>query len=807
MSRERTSSCSTHLLAFTPTMASLNGCLTMDQADYNDYISSMRQKEYPSLGKDMDEALYLDHAGTTPPSATLLSSFHEDMLSNLYGNPHSACPSSVCTTQLIESVRLQALEFVGAEPDVYDLVFTSNTTAAIKLVMEALREQDGGFIFGYHVDSHTSVVGVREAARDHRCLETVREVEEFLGGPSEHPRLFAYPAQSNLNGSRLPLSWPRRLETGKSVYTLLDAAAFAATSPLRLSHVEAAPDFIVLSFTKIFGFPDLGALIVRKDAGHLFQHRRYFGGGTVDMVVCRNEQWHAMKGTCLHEQIEDGTLPFHNILALKSAFSSHKHLFGSMDLVAAHTSALARDMYEKLRGLQHGNGKPVCRIYKNALSTYGDATTQGPTIAFNLLDSQQKWISNTEIEKLANVKNIHLRTGGLCNPGGTAKHLDLAPWEMRENFSAGWRCGGENDVMNGKPTGMIRVSLGAMSTSSDVARFTNFISEFFVEKLVPDPCSASLAPMLVEAGTSSFYVESLSVYPIKSCAGWQVPSDSAWDIRREGLVWDREWCIVKAGTGVALSQKAHPRMALIRPSLNFDTGVLSVRVVGSEEVITVPLSKDPRPHPAANHKPCDATVCGEGVRVQIYTSPAIASFFTKAVGVPCTLARFPASNSPKTDIRHSKGHLQRPGKATTPQPLSLSNESPILTISRSSLNHLNETIKAAGGKAVPLAAFRANIVLAETPFLPPGHERPWEEDCWEGMQTSSGTVFSFLGGCRRCQMVCVDQQSGERKQEPFVSLAKTRRFPGGRVLFGVHTSLVEGCAGGSVKVGEVVRTW
>jgi molybdenum cofactor sulfurtransferase len=42
---------------------------------------------------------------------------------------------------------------------------------------------------------------------------------------------------------------------------------------------EHAPDFTCLSMYKIFGFPDLGALVVRKDSGHILTLRKYFGGG------------------------------------------------------------------------------------------------------------------------------------------------------------------------------------------------------------------------------------------------------------------------------------------------------------------------------------------------------------------------------------------------------------------------------------------------------------------------------------------------------------------------------------------------
>ena len=93
-----------------------------------------------------------------------------------------------------------------------------------------------------------------------------------------------------------------------ATYTLLDAAALASTAPLDLSDPATAPDFVALSFYKIFGFPNIGALIVRKNSQHVLQNRRYFGGGTVDMIISINDTWHAKKDTSIHERLEDGTL-------------------------------------------------------------------------------------------------------------------------------------------------------------------------------------------------------------------------------------------------------------------------------------------------------------------------------------------------------------------------------------------------------------------------------------------------------------------------------------------------------------------
>ncbi|TKA27753.1 hypothetical protein B0A50_04854 [Salinomyces thailandicus] len=762
----------------------------MSPEAYDSYIEQMRREQYPML----KDTLYLDHAGTTLYSKRLMDRFHEEMMGSIFGNPHSASPSSQRSTQHVDNVRLALLRFFKADPERFDLVFTSNATAAIKLVMEAFREQSEGYWYGYHVDSHTSLIGVREAAREHKCFESDEEMELWIACQGQETdqrmRLLAYPAQSNMTGRRLPLDLCRRLRRtagGSGAYSLLDAAALVSTTPLDLSNAEAAPDFTALSLYKIFGFPDLGALIVRKDCASLFLKRRYFGGGTVDMVACLKEHWHVQKSGTLHEQLEDGTLPVHSIMALKAAIQTHSELFGRLEEVSQHTARLAKQLREILASMRHANGERVAMIYKSEASDYSDSTTQGPIVAFNLRNSKGSWVSSTEVEKLASVKDIHLRTGGVCNPGGIAQSLGLAPWEMRENFSAGHRCGSENDIMNGKPTGVLRVSLGAMSTMSDVHRFLGFIEEFFVDRSARPHAPSALQSCLRQR----FHVESLTVYPVKSCAGWQVPYARTWEIRKEGLAWDREWCIVHQGTGKALSQKQHPRMALIRPALDFKAGVLRIRAPGTTEQLTLPLSKDPSHFETEDFAHRDASVCGESIKAKLYTSSTVADYLTKALDVPCTLARFPAASADSPSTRHSKAHLQRSDRAAdVPRQILLSNESPILTISRSSLNRLNEQIKAKGGKAAHPAVFRANIVLAESPLSPPGHERPWAEDEWKSMRVGGvdGPVLDFLGGCRRCQMVCIDQASGERNQEPFVTLAKTRRFEG-RVLFGVHTAL------------------
>lgn len=65
---------------------------------------------------------------------------------------------------MVDSVRLQTLHFFNADPDHFDVIFTANATAAIKLVGECFRDlahsssASGKFNYYFHKDAHTRYV-------------------------------------------------------------------------------------------------------------------------------------------------------------------------------------------------------------------------------------------------------------------------------------------------------------------------------------------------------------------------------------------------------------------------------------------------------------------------------------------------------------------------------------------------------------------------------------------------------------------------------------------------------------------------
>ncbi|XP_032905608.1 molybdenum cofactor sulfurase-like [Amblyraja radiata] len=145
--------------------------------------------------------------------------------------------------------------------------------------------------------------------------------------------LFCYPAQSNFSGTKYPLSWISDIKL-KKLYpfsripgtwnVLVDAASFVSTSPLNLSLYQ--PDFIPISFYKMFGFPTgLGALLVKNESGHMLG-KKYFGGGTAASYLSSEDFF--VPRQSVSERFEDGTVSFLDIIAVNHGFDALERITG-----------------------------------------------------------------------------------------------------------------------------------------------------------------------------------------------------------------------------------------------------------------------------------------------------------------------------------------------------------------------------------------------------------------------------------------------------------------------------------------------
>ncbi len=445
-------------------------------------LDDLRAREYSRL--DRSGHVYLDYTGAGLYAETQVHTHLALLLQNVFGNPHSMNPTSTATTELVEHTRQSVLSYFNASADEYEAIFTPNASGALKLVGESYPFGTGSqYLLIY--DNHNSVNGIREFAREKGGtfryvpitdpdlrIDEAALLDALGSAQPGKPNLFAYPAQSNFSGVQHSLDWIESArKSGWDV--LLDVAAFVPTNRLDLSLVH--PDFVSLSFYKMFGYPTgVGCLIARKEAVARL-HRPWFAGGTV-LLASASASADEGHGFALNEgesAFEDGTV---NYLSIPAVEIGLRHLESiDIDVIHERVNTLTELLLSGLQALRHRNGTPLVHIY-------GPTTNEGRggTITMNLFDAEDTLIHPKEIEREAGKLNISLRTGCHCNPGAGETALHITGDQMAELFRTNEKERFERFRLaaDALKEGAVRVSLGIVSNVADVATFLRFAARF-----------------------------------------------------------------------------------------------------------------------------------------------------------------------------------------------------------------------------------------------------------------------------------------------------------------------------------------
>ncbi|CAG5130898.1 unnamed protein product [Candidula unifasciata] len=854
---------------------------------YNFSIEQRRQEEFPQLRN----AVYVDHAGATLCSKSQIDAVHQELTSTLYGNPHSYNASSKLATDTVDQIRYRLLKFFNTSHEEYSLIFTAGCTASLKIVAECFsfgNEPSG--VFCFLEDNHTSVQGMRELVAERSsgifCLneeELTTAISNQISGtkaenenlpkdnkassPVDPPSvsssarsLLAYPAQSNFSGRKYPLDWVNRVQksglglpgrrqlTSEKWFVLLDAAAFVSTSRLNLSEVK--PDFVTLSFYKMFGYPTgLGALLVHKRASNTLS-KKYFGGGTVAMSAAK-DRFHVFRDT-LHERFEDGTLPFLSIISLRLGLDALNKLAGGMDRISQHVFAVAQYFHHHLQSLKHGNGHPLAQIYGDV--QFNDPREQGGLVTFNLRRADGKFIGFAEVDKFAQLHDVHLRTGCFCNIGACQIYLNLSSKLIRDNFAAGHVCGDNMDLINGLPTGAVRISFGYMSTISDARVCLRFIADTFLEQVTPVPifpdpewyrsasedgksdltevkkaekvtkaleknvtvtengvtngenkdvntADVSAASVSKTCSETVRKVTDIFLYPIKSCGAFRV---SEWAMSSKGLLYDREWVLV-SDTGVTIGQKREPRICLLSPFIDLERRKLVLSFPGASP-FELPLDQEDEDDATASL--CTNKVCGDRVNT-VDCGEAVSDWLSN--NFETSGIRMLRQQS--DDTRQSKlKDKENIGSTELDKPkLSMANESQLVLLSRASVRELQKKMveiidvndtEDTNVSTAPADISEDKLVLRFRGNLVIDGGKSFEEEEWSSIQVGQNTVVC-QGACSRCQMICMDQETGQKSREPLRTLGVWR---GKKVPFGVHARMLPPTDGSRqfLRVGDIV---
>lgn len=259
-------------------------------------------------------------------------------------------------------------------------------------------------------------------------------------------------------------------------------------------------------------------------------------------------------------------------------------------------------------------------------------------------------------------------------------------------------------------------------------------------------------------------VQSLHVYPVKSCAGLEIPEGL---LIETGFDLDRTWMVVDPDGGF-VTQRELPRMALIRPTLKTTEMVLRA------------------PGMLALHVALDTVEAPVSVRVWGQTMAAYdmgalsARWFSDFLGTEVRLARFDPEQRRLAD-RAWTGAIEAEN--------AFQDGFPLLVASTASLAELNRRLVERGEIAVTMARFRPNIVLE-------GLDAHGEDGLDElALETDQGPIrLKLVKPCSRCPIPDVEPTTGEPGHAVSDCLATYRADPrrDGQVTFGMNAVIVEG---------------
>jgi len=267
-------------------------------------------------------------------------------------------------------------------------------------------------------------------------------------------------------------------------------------------------------------------------------------------------------------------------------------------------------------------------------------------------------------------------------------------------------------------------------------------------------------------------VSELHVYPLKSCAGIQLP---ALTVDAYGFAHDREFMLIDSDDHL-ITQRTAPTLVHVQPAL--DARSLHLSTPGFQR-ISVALYNPTNGDVSARRM---VTVFQERVCADDMGDEA-AGWFSEFLRQPARLVRKGAAF-----VRTARKGIIDGQNA----PIAFPDAYPFHLVAEETVAELNSRLP----NPVPINRFRPNIVIR-------GGLKPYLEDNWQKI-TIGNVVFHHGESCGRCSVTTVDQKSGMVGKDPLKTLATYRQSKEGKVRFGVY--LMSSQTSGEVRVGDEVRS-
>lgn len=450
--------------------------------------------------------------------------------------------------------------------------------------------------------------------------------------------------------------------------------------------------------------------------------------------------------------------------------------------ISRHVFNLAKYCFDSLRELKHSNGQKLITFYNH--TNYESSSVQGGICTFNILHPDGSFVGFAEVACIAAINNIHIRTGCFCNPGACQEFLKLTNEDIKQQFKAGHICSDYNDLVDGVPTGAVRVSVGYMTTKEDIDRLVNMIKDNYLKSTkhrieVMEYSNLPKALQHIPAKlkkSQSPRLRKICIYPIKSCGSFDISGSKKWELTESGLKYDRVWMIVDSN-GMAVTQKKTSKLCLLKPFIK--EKVLEISFPGMES-ISIPLESS---GDIVESKICQSKVCGDLVE-GYYCGDKVSEWISDCLDIP--------------GLKLIKQQTDRKKMNGVQKELTLANQAQFLVVNYRSVEWLSSKVEDwvetdSEDLDCTVERFRGNLII-ETP-------EPFEENALKAMEIGD-VKLKADSFCTRCQMICINQRTGDKTSEPLKTIAKEFK---GKIQFGLYMSLSSREAGRFISCKDDIK--
>jgi len=425
--------------------------------EFRKYVVGLKTKVPLENGKQVIP-INFDNAATTPPFISVMREINK--FAPWYSSIHRGTGfKSLVSSDIYEESRREVLDFVGADPDYYTVIYVKNATEGInKLSYRLHKNLKGCMVLSTRMEHHSNDLPWRDkycvryvnVDRDGRI--SLRDLERKLKRYKGKVKLVTLAGVSNVTGYINPIHEAAKIAHKYHAKILVDGSQLVPHCPVEMKEVHRPEhiDFLVFSGHKMYAPFGIGVVIAPKK--YLKRGRpEYCGGGTVKFVTKDRVVWDDVP-----YRDEAGTPNLMGVVALTAAIKTLKCL--GMTEIFSHEKRLAEYALNRLGQIP-------------GLKIYGDAKNindRSGIISFNIEGVPHDIVAGI----LSREGGISVRNGCFCAQPYVQKLMGLSSKDVRRLI--------KNPALP-KP-GMVRISFGLYNTFFEIDELETMLGHIVQNK-------------------------------------------------------------------------------------------------------------------------------------------------------------------------------------------------------------------------------------------------------------------------------------------------------------------------------------